>query len=120
MKRILIFALLLIHFNFSVFIPQFDEIDRIDKNGIAVDDINSLSEFIYEVVLGHTDNTPDDEDNDQPRYLHVLKCSNHFYESIGSLEKEAVVISTVRTDHVHTQEKITSASRDITSPPPKA
>lgn len=85
-----------------------------------VDDINSLSEFVYEVVLDHKDTTPEDEDNDQARDFHVLKLGTSFCQNVVviqffDLEKDVIVI-----DPIPVEEKISSVFFEIPSPPPKA
>ncbi|PZR29873.1 MAG: hypothetical protein DI538_23725 [Azospira oryzae] len=120
MKRLSLFLLLLLHLNFSVFIPQFDEVDRRGKNGVVVDDINSLAEFIDQVVLGHKDTTPEDEDNDQARHFHASKAIKYYFQ-------EVVIIKTI---HLETPKasiplpkqegEVSSIYFEIPSPPPKA
>lgn len=120
MKRLSLFLLLLLHLNFSVFIPQFDEVDRRGKNGVVVDDINSLAEFIDQVVLGHKDTTPEDEDNDQARHFHASKAIKYYFQ-------EVVIIKTIRLETpkasipLPKQEgEVSSIYFEIPSPPPKA
>lgn len=120
MKRISLFLLLLIHLNFSVFIPQFEESDRKCRNGVAVDDINSLSEFVYEIVLDNKDTTPEDEDNDHARDFHLLKIGTYFCQNIISITCVDLDQFMITTEHITDEEKTTSIVFDIPSPPPKA
>ena len=64
MKKIVAFILLLCHMNTSMFLPQMDEEDVYIASGQQVDDINSVVEYVDQVMLGHKDDTPEDEDDD--------------------------------------------------------
>ena len=63
MKKVFAFILLLCHLNTSMFLPQVDEDDQYDAHGQQIDDLNTVSEYIDQVVLGDVDKTPEDEDN---------------------------------------------------------
>lgn len=55
-----------------MFFPMVDEDDQYDEvTGLQKDDINSLAEYIYQVILGHKDTTPEDEDDDQAHFYHI-------------------------------------------------
>ena len=120
MRKILIFILLGIHLNFSAFIPQFDEVDRIDRNGNKVDDINSLFEFIYEVALGNSDATPEDEDNDHVRYFHIVRMGTYFCQNVQSVKDLDAGLYRVIRCPITKEEKIHPVFFEIPSPPPKA
>ena len=60
-----------------MFVPCVDEVDLYNEDGTKQDDINSVSEYIYQVVLKHKDKTPEDEDDDQAHYF-LLAKSNSF------------------------------------------
>ena len=78
-KKLLALLVLISHINFSMFIPQLDELDVIDEKGYQVDDTNSLYDYIDEVVLRNKDITPDDEDDDALMYYHILKVGNYIF-----------------------------------------
>src|SRR3954466_4082174 len=80
LRKILAFILLFAHLNTSMFIPQMDEeVDVYDSAGNQVDDINTLIEYIDQDVLGHNDNSPEDEDDDPARPLHVIKIVDYSF-----------------------------------------
>src|SRR4051794_13610638 len=79
MKNLLSILILFSHMNFSMFIPQLDEADGFDQSGRQIDDINSLYEYIDEVVLGNVDSTPDDEDDDNGIYYHIQKAEDYSF-----------------------------------------
>ncbi len=63
-----------IHLNYFMFIPQVDEQTLYDKNGVAVNDINSLSEFVSDVILHNKEHRKDEDDNNA-RYFHGIKST---------------------------------------------
>ncbi len=63
-----------LHLNYFMFIPQVDEQTIYDKNGVAVNDINSLSEFFSDVILHKKEHRKDEDDNNA-RYFHGIKSS---------------------------------------------
>jgi hypothetical protein len=66
------------HINTSLFTPVVDEQDNFNCYSRQVDDINSVIEYINEVILGNLDDTPEDEDDDQAHYYQVLKFDYYF------------------------------------------
>jgi len=77
LRKILAFILLLNHLNTSMFIPQMAEVDRYDSNGTQIDDVNTLVEYIDQVVLGNYDPTPEDEDDDTEQPYHITKIIDY-------------------------------------------
>ncbi|QEC69415.1 hypothetical protein FRZ67_19690 [Panacibacter ginsenosidivorans] len=77
MRRFLLFIIILSHINTTMFVPCVDEVDEYNKDGTVKDDINSVAEYVYQVVLKHKDKTPEDEDDDQAHYF-LLAKSNSF------------------------------------------
>jgi hypothetical protein len=73
-----------------MFIPQLDESDIFDKHGRQVGDINSLAEYIDNVVLGHDASNAADEDNDNPYDYHVTKVNAYSF-SQQSYELKPVI-----------------------------
>jgi hypothetical protein len=122
LKKILAYILLFAHINTSMFIPQMDEeVDTYDSAGNQVDDINTLIEFIDQDVLGHYDNSPEDEDDDTGRPLHAIKIVDYSYHpffeeaqtKVAVKEKRAIVF----TGYV--EHKPTAGFTSILIPPPK-
>lgn len=52
-----------------MFIPVVDEKDVYDARGRQINDINTIIEFVDQVILGHTDVTKADEDDDQAHFF---------------------------------------------------
>lgn len=73
MKKLFAFFILLGHMNFSMFIPQVDEIDIYTPTGESVDDINSIYEYLDQIAFGNQDRTPEDEDDDAGKLALILK-----------------------------------------------
>src|SRR5215204_515319 len=66
MKKLSAFILLLLHINFCMLIPQMEDFD-FEVSDLQIDDINSLIEYVDQVVLENPDVTPGDEDDDTAR-----------------------------------------------------
>jgi hypothetical protein len=75
--RYFAWLVLLLQLNTTLFFPSRDEVDRYDLRGVMVDEINSILELVDEVVLGHTDPTPEDEDDDTAHYSRVIAIDMH-------------------------------------------
>ena len=120
MKKIFAFILLVCHMNTSMFLPQVAEDDQFDTHGIQIDDINSVSEYIDQIVLGHVDKTPEDEDNDNGQNFHVVKVADyHFTQQYVAI---AQLPFTEIKKHEFSEYRITSIpspSFDILTPPPE-
>jgi hypothetical protein len=120
MRKYLAILILISHMNFFMFIPQMEEVDQFDKNGCQVDDINSLYEFIDQVVLGNTDNTPEDEDDDQPRFFHLVKVGDFTIGQSIALVKRPEFSSNDNTNYpFFLSGKIPLVFAEILLPPPK-
>lgn len=89
MKRLLVYLVLLMHVNTYMFFPMVDETDAYEKSGKQKDDINSLAEYIYQVLLGHRDSTPEDEDDDQA----------HFYQLKSGISYSIVTACVIRDEN---------------------
>ncbi|MDP4263685.1 MAG: hypothetical protein Q8941_14250 [Bacteroidota bacterium] len=73
-RHILSLILLLSHVNFFMFIAQVDEVDAYDANGCRINDINSLVEYVHDVILHQKGKPRPDEDDDNARYYHLVKA----------------------------------------------
>jgi hypothetical protein len=121
LRKILAFIVLLTHLNTSMFIPQMAEVDMYDSAGNQIDDINTLVEFIDQDVLGHHDSTPEDEDDDTERPLHITKTLEYswhpYFEPIQtklSIKEEPEIVFTGYIEH-----KLPAGFTNIIIPPPK-
>lgn len=121
MKNILAVILLLSHINFSMFIAQVDETDSYDLQGQATNDINSLLEYVDQVVLGHESKNRPDSDDDNARYFHLSKTGDYcFHSQVIRVENSPVA----NIDHPNFAfvpgKKLLSGFGDILIPPPKS
>ncbi|MBO9204722.1 MULTISPECIES: hypothetical protein [Niastella] len=122
LRKLLAYILLFAHINTSMFIPQMDEeVDMYDNAGNQIDDINTLIEFIDQDVLGHYDTSPEDEDDDTGRPLHVIKIVDYSYhpyfeelQTKVAIKEKPEVIFTGYVEH-----KLTAGFKNILLPPPK-
>ncbi|HWJ92520.1 MAG TPA: hypothetical protein VNR87_15490 [Flavisolibacter sp.] len=121
MKNLLAFLVLLSHMNFSMFIPQLDEQDEQDEAGCQLDDVNSLYEYIDQVVLGHKDDTPEDEDNDSPAVYHIVKINGYsFSQNIVVIKRPELMLRNKAPYPLFVTQKMPSVFFEIQSPPPEA
>ena len=63
-----------------MFVPCTEETDQYNADGTQKDDINSVTEYFFQVVLDHKDSTPEDEDDDQPHYFFLAKSNTFNFE----------------------------------------
>ncbi|HEY8935081.1 MAG TPA: hypothetical protein VIM65_07665 [Cyclobacteriaceae bacterium] len=119
MRSIVVYILLLAHINSCIFIAQ-EEVDRFDSNGMPVDDINSVFEYFDQIVLGHADPTPEDEDHDSSQILHSVKFSYFAYRDVIIIKKPFLISVAKRKIPNTREECISLISLDVPSPPPKA
>jgi hypothetical protein len=106
--------------NFSMFLPQMAEQDTYGANGQQTDDINSLVEYIDQVVLGNHDDTPEDEDNDEGQNFQIAKSVDYFFKQQSYIIDQpfTLVVTPIYSDYIHT--KLSAVSFDIITPPPEA
>ena len=107
--------------NTSMFLPQMQEGDIVDKSGNQKDDINSLTEYVDEVLLGHTDNSPEDEDDDSGQSFHASNTPDSFFPPVSnSVTRKEVILTRVIKFPVYIISPIASLSYDVFSPPPES
>jgi hypothetical protein len=104
-----------------MFFPMVDETDIYEKSGEQRDDINSLAEYIYQVLLGHRDSTPEDEDDDQAHFYQLK--SGFFYsltaQSISPISRKFSGHGISKILFLDFSERVPlPISRDIQDPPP--
>jgi len=120
-RKILAFILLFNHLNSSMFVPQLDERDMFDKNGFQVDDINSVIEYVDQVILNNKDNTPEDEDDDTAKSFHVAKMVDHCYQlPLQEVTENPFTETVVYTFDTYKEAKVTPVYPSVVSPPPDA
>ena len=120
MKNLLAFLVLLSHMNFTMFIPQVDEIDHCNAQGKQEDDINSLYEYIDQIVLGNQDDTPEDEDDDQSRTFNLSKIDQYPFSRLVVTIKNPSEFNLKNTYPLYLLKGLPSVFFEIQSPPPEA
>jgi hypothetical protein len=120
MKRLVAFTVLLMHMNYFMFLPQIEEVDTYDANGLQTDDINSVVEYV-QVILG-IDKTADDEDDDSGNQFTLVKSFDFFYQQqITILLKHPGFVEISNKVYIPYKTPTTlSPTDDIISPPPEA
>jgi hypothetical protein len=104
-----------------MFIPQMAERDVHDSLGYEVDDVNTLVEYIDQEIMGHHDNTPEDEDDDSGTPYHIVKMVTYAWHPYVA-EPATKVTCTPAPAKVFTgyiEHKPTRGFHDILIPPPK-
>lgn len=121
LKHLIAAILLISHINFSMFIAQVDEVDTYDTNGNRINDINSLTEYINDIVLHHRNTPRSDEDDNNARYFHLIKLTGYFFSQPVTVSgsKPADVKSKTTFPYINTQ-KLLSVFYDVVTPPPKS
>lgn len=121
MKKGIAFLLLLCHMNTSMFLPQVAELDQYDASGRQIDDINSVVEYVDQVVLGHHSKNRCDEDNDDGQNFTVATAFSYFFQQpIFEINHPRFDQMADRLFADHAVGKIPFISFDILVPPPKA
>jgi hypothetical protein len=118
MRRIFGFILLLGHINFSMFMPQVNEVDGIDAIGIQKDDINSLLEYVDQVVFENPDLTPEDEDDDNGQNFHLIGIE-YFFEPFPELVQHHLAQINFQKFYEIVSCRISAVALQILTPPPR-
>ncbi|MBS1920988.1 MAG: hypothetical protein JST17_12110 [Bacteroidetes bacterium] len=118
-----VFAILFlaVHVNSTMFIAQVDEVDTYDAKGKRQNDINTLGEYIHDILLHHTKKSRPDEDDDNARYCQVVSIPLYdfsLYKSKTSCDGPPVIPK--KEYSVFKEKKWHSPVLDILFPPPKA
>lgn len=104
-----------------MFIPCVEETDQYNEDGTQKDDINSVAEYFYQVVLGHKDNSPEDEDDDQAHYFLLAKSTTfNFEQQQFKIVPPQFPVKTKKEYPVYTEQHLPNTYLDILTPPPDA
>lgn len=119
--RLFAAILLLLHVNFSMFIAQIDEKDIYDANLQQVQDINSLSEYIQQLLPHHNGHHKKhkDNDDDNARYFHCLK-PHFFLAQPSAVVKRESPLPLYNTLPLRDETRLASGFSDTPYHPPKA
>ncbi|GAB2664685.1 hypothetical protein GCM10027036_18290 [Flavihumibacter cheonanensis] len=102
-----------------MFLPQQQEVDVYDRHGQQLDDINSLAEFLTEVVFGYVDDTPEDEDSDNGQKFQQLQLVYYDYLPHYELINPVIGVSGNTPPAYYINTMLDRLSGDIFSPPPE-
>lgn len=119
LKRILAFLVLLCHMNGSMFLPQVPERDIYNADNKQEDDINTVIEYVDQVILGYHADTPEDEDDDSGQNFHQGNITTCYYEPVF-IKINTTAFSIRKQQHFTPfyLKSIPSVDFDIVSPPP--
>lgn len=119
MKRLVGILLLMIHINTSMFIPVVDETDNYDKYGNQVNDINTLTQYISQEILGHKNIVVQDQDDDQAHFFNI-RVHQYTFQFSPVIIKEAPVYTAeiYRYDLPENDPDRSSITHDVIVPPP--
>lgn len=105
-----------------MFFPMVDEDDQYDEvTGLQKDDINSLAEYIYQIILGHKDTTPEDEDDDQAHFYHIKNAPTYVI-TLGTyrqIEKSVNTYYKMPVYPVLSDPKLKLLTEEVIAPPPE-
>ncbi len=120
-KNLLAAILLIAHINGTMFIAQVDEVDTYDAKGNPQNDINTLTEYIHDILL-HRDKKPrPDEDDDNARYFQGSNASLYDLQQYKvKVSNEDVFVNIKDQYSLFKENELLSPFLEITSPPPKA
>ena len=106
--------------NFTMFVPQLSELDFVQEKGKQMDDIDSMTEFIDQVILGNKDETPENENTDHSKVFYIVQFNYHCISQQPVVTDAAagfIPLVTLYPELVN--KKISAISLDIAAPPPK-
>jgi len=121
LRRFVIFIVALVHINGSMFLPQVAEVDIFNAQGQQEADVNTVVEYVDEIILGNHKSNPVDEDNDQGQNFHLVKIVDYYFAlDIQLLKHKPVLAASKSKFPLFPEVKITPVTLDILAPPPKA
>ncbi|HYM92497.1 MAG TPA: hypothetical protein VET23_00005 [Chitinophagaceae bacterium] len=119
LRHFLTLVLLVSHVNVSMFIAQLDEVDIYDAKGRPYNDINTLTEYIHDVLLHRKNKPRQDEDDDNARYFQVSTSSLYDLQHY-KVKVTAEDFSRNKNEYsLFKENKWFSPFLEITLPPPK-
>jgi hypothetical protein len=119
--KIIACILLFVHVSTSLFIPVVEEKDVYDVCGRQIDDVNTIFEYVDQVILGNTDVTPEDEDDDQPHYFTGSSVISYYITA----QEQTIPVNEPTTTELAVAypllpvQKTSSVAYDILTPPPE-
>jgi len=120
LRNLVIFIVTLIHINGSMFLPQVAEKDIYNAQGQQQKDINTVIEYIDEVILGNHDKNPVDGDNDDGQNFHLVKIVDYYFQiEFSSIRHKPVLTTSKKQFCIFPEEKLYPVTLEILAPPPK-
>lgn len=102
-----------------MFLPQVAEDDQYDTSGRQMDDINSVSEYIDQVILGNEDPTPEDEDADNGQNFHIVKTVEYSHQQTYiSIQRTAFIEIRTHEFSEYMLPQLSLPTLDVATPPP--
>jgi hypothetical protein len=122
MTKFFAYILLFIHVNTTMFVPVADERDVYDACGHQINDINTFLGLVDQLVLGNTEITRQDEDDDLAHYFTgnagVTCYVANMQEIVLTREEPSTADLAVAYPRLQVQ-KISTIAYDILTPPPQ-
>ena len=102
-------------------LPQVAETDIYNAQGQQQKDINTVIEYVDEIILDNHPTVPVDEDNDQGQNFHLVKMVDYYFEiDFSPIKHQPIVAAAKNKFCMLPEEKILPVTLDIIAPPPKA
>ncbi len=121
LRKLVIFIVVLVHVNGSMFLPQTAEQDIFNSQGQQEKDIDTVVEYIDEVVMNNHEKNPVDKDNDQGQNFHLVKIVDYYFAPDFTPVKNKFLKTAARQPFaLFSEKKIHMVTLDIPAPPPKA
>jgi len=121
LRNLVIFMVMLVHINGSMFLPQVAEQDIYNAQGQQQKDINTVIEYIDEMIIGNHDKSPVDGDNDQGQNFHLIKIVDYYFGTDFTPAKHKPAgIPAQKTFNLYAEKKISPVTLDILAPPPRS
>ena len=94
--------------------------DAYASDGSRISDINSVAEYVNDIVLHNQNKSRDDEDDDNARYFHLVKLADYSFNNRVILS----VSKTIETERENTfpcmnDQDLHSVFYDVVTPPPR-
>jgi hypothetical protein len=121
MKRIIAFLLLSLFINSSILLPQVNELCGHHSCGKQSNHVNSILEWVNEVLLEHTDNTPEDED-DELIFVNSILDEGFCHRTLhkNEITPHHIILADRFRFAEYDEGNIPCLIFDITAPPPEA
>jgi len=123
MTKVFSYILLFLHIATTMFIPVADEKDIFDARGRQINDVNTIFDFVNHVVLGNTEVTQQDEDDDQPHYFTGSSSVSYYIanpEQITCTRQEPSTNDLAVAYPLLAVKKPLAIAYEILTPPPEA